>query len=168
MTILVQEMISRFPHAFIIGITGESNISMKKVFEKTGASISNEFPNFVRPRNPRALSRDIDSSSLKHIPLFIDTKYPPIVHLFQNNKGQLVCGAIATTPNFPNTSTATHDSNNKLFPNQIVGFINPEVKLTPTELDYIYGKIARYKYISLFQLKTSSRPLGTKPETVLQ
>lgn len=152
MTILVQEMIQRFPHAFMVGITGENNTGMQQVFKKTGATINHQFPYFLRPRNPRGLTDENIFATLKHLPLYLDTQYPPVVHLFKNNNDVLVCGAIGTSPNFHDTTTSTYHNHDQFFPNQIVGIINPETQLLPAELDYIHGQIARFKYVSIFQL----------------
>lgn len=151
MTILVKEMIQRFPHVFMVGITGESNIKMRAVFEKTGATINHQFPSVVRSRNPRGITGENTFAPLIHLPLYLNTQYPPVVHLFKDKNDVLVCGAIGTSPNFPDTTNSIYNAHDQLFPNQIVGFINPETQLLPAELDYIYGQIARFKYISIFQ-----------------
>lgn len=159
---LVSEMIKKFPQAYLIGITKDLNLGMQAVFHKTGAttySTNHKLkPGFYQPKEPRTISLRLNTSRLTHTPLYVNTNYPPVIHLFHNTDNTLVCGAIGTTPNNPGTAHAKYvNKQNSLFPNQVIGFINPETELNSSELDTIYSQLARYKYLNLFQLPTHTQ-----------
>lgn len=152
MTQMIREMISRFPHALLLGITGKQNVGMQATFRKTGAEVGERDMLFLRPKKERTLGPTPHRSDLRHTPLFVDYTLPPVAHLFHDSHDRLVSGAIGTTPNSPGTTNSRWSGELSLFPNQIVGFVDPDFVGTSDDYDTMYGQVARHRYISLFQV----------------
>lgn len=141
----------------IIGITEAKNENMLKVVSRTGGNIARpedyyfiKLPNDIRPRYLRQTER------FTALPFYLDKQYPPVVHLYYDGKNEIQAGTVATSPNVSGVTTAQSTGKlEDLFPNQCIGFINPELSrrkmrmLLPT----IYNAVGRYKYVSLFQMK---------------
>ena len=143
----------------IIGITEATNEGMLRVVHNSGGIVVSpeeyhfiKLPHSIRPRYLK------QSSRFSAQPFYLDKQYPPVVHLFYDDQNEIQAGSIATSPNVPGETLAGSTGNTgDLFPNQCVGFINPELSrrkmrmLLPT----IYNAVSRYKYISLFQRKNN-------------
>jgi len=143
----------------IIGITEATNEGMLRVVRNTGGNVVNpedyhfiKLPNNTRPRYLK------QSSRFSVQPYYLDKQYPPVIHLFYDDRNEIQAGTIATSPNVPGEalSRSTGDIDD-LFPNQCVGFINPELSRRKMRmiLPTIYNAVSRYKYISLFQRKNN-------------
>lgn len=139
----------------IIGITESSNESMINVVKKTGGRIVQpaeyQFIKLASQFRPGYLR---DSHEFSAVPLYLDEKYPPVIHLFYDKKNELQAGTIATSPNVPGVDIASSTGIiSELFPNQCIGFINPDLSISKLRLllPTIYNAVSRYRYVSLFQ-----------------
>lgn len=142
-------------HRIVFGITKNTNTPMKGSLTNSGgefvgqsACLFIKLSDTHRPKAEMKLKSEI-------VKMHLDEKFPPVIQMFHNKKGDLVAATIATSPNVPNTSDANSTGDiNELYPNQCIGIINPELSKTQVnELARdIYSSVGRFKYVSLYQM----------------